>query len=330
MPPAPAGRQRGNDPHDAVTADAWTEGAKDAWFRTHERTNMSGPGAPISHIVTFRPDIRIRVLAPPWADADAWLDKAHRGWNDWLSDGGEIWTEPAGAALIDVQVLGSTAEIDDVRSGRAGTNGTTNQPHPARATAQLVLPVDEDLSAALSTLEEILLALLDVVADARPAADTAGGLAASVDPDRSGAVQPAVGLTEVVPLAFPVVPQGAVDQLVAVASRVIAPNAPDVAETVAEVALRRHVPGTWEDDGGVRSEITAVLAVLQVDPGDDLDALARLHQPVAESPCGRDESDHETVVLTDLEAVAYGRVVDRNLRAWRPDDPLARFLYEGR
>jgi hypothetical protein len=187
--------------------EIWTEDAKDAWFRTHEWTDLFAPEAPISHIVTFRPDIRIRVLVPPWADAEAWLEAAHRGWNDWLAAGGEIWIEPAGEALIDVQVLVSIADIDEVRRGQARTNGRTNDADPDRATAaQLALPVDDDLSAALWALEETLLALVDLVADARPAADTAGRLAALVDPDRSDAVRPALGLTEVIPLAFPLLP----------------------------------------------------------------------------------------------------------------------------
>jgi hypothetical protein len=69
--------------------------------------------------------------------------------------------------------------------------------------------------------------------------------------------------------------------------------------------------------------------VIQVDHSDDLDALARLRQPVPESRRS-DKSGQDTAMLTDLEAAAYGRVVDRILRAWRPGDPLARFLYEGR
>ena len=314
--------------------EIWTEDAKDAWFRTHEWTDMSAPEAPISHIVTFRPDIRIRVVIPPWAAADAWLEAAHTGWNDWLAAGGEIWTDPASEALIDVQVLGSIADIDDVRRGQARTNGTTKDADPDRATAaQLALPVDDDLSAALRALEETLLALLDPVADARPAADTAGRLAALVDPDRSNAV-PTLGLTELIPLALPLLPRPDLDQLVAVASSVIAPNAPDdVAETMAEMAAAarpRNVAATWADtEGEFRSEITAVLAVIQVDHSDDLDALARLYQPVPESRRS-DKSGQETVMLTAPEAAAYGRVVDRCLAAWRPGDPLARFLYKGR
>lgn len=335
MTPVPAGRQNGHQ-KEAVITEIWTEDAKDAWFRTQEWTDMSAPEAPISHIVTFRPDIRIRVVVPPWADADAWLEAAHTGWNDWLAAGGEIWTAPAGEALIDVQVLGSIADIDEFRWGQARTNGRTHDPDPDRATAaQLALPLDDELSAALWALEETLLALIDLVADACLAADTAGRLAALVDPDRSDAVRPSIGLTEVIPLAFPLLPRPDVDQLVAVATRVIAPNVPDdVAETVAEMAAAarpRTVRGTCADaEGGFRSEITGVLAVIQVDHSDDLDALARLYQPVSASRRAGDKSGHETVMLTDPEAAAYGRVVDRCLTAWRPGDPLARFLYKGR
>jgi hypothetical protein len=69
--------------------------------------------------------------------------------------------------------------------------------------------------------------------------------------------------------------------------------------------------------------------VIQVDHGDDLDGLARLYPPLPEQRHGSVEQGQETIVLTAPEATAYGRVVDRCLAAWRPGDPLARFLYKG-
>jgi hypothetical protein len=104
-------------------------------------------------------------------------------------------------------------------------------------TARLGLPVDDELTASLQALEETLLALIDLVADARTAADTAGRLASHVDPDRSHAIQPLLGQTEAVPLAFPCIRRRTLDELAAATSTAIATNAPDdVAETLAEVA----------------------------------------------------------------------------------------------
>jgi hypothetical protein len=97
----------------------------------------------------------------------------------------------------------------------------------------------------LQALEETLLALIDLVADARTAADTAGRLASLVDPDRSHAIQPLVGQTEVVPLAFPCIRRRDLDELAAATSTAIGTNAPDdVAETLAEVAAI-CVHGGW-------------------------------------------------------------------------------------
>jgi hypothetical protein len=201
-------------------------------------------------------------------------------------------------------------------------------------TARLGLPVDDELSASLHVLEETLLALIDLVADARTAADTAGRLASLVDPDRSHAIQPLVGQTEVVPLAFRCIRRRDLDGLAAATSTAIGTNAPDdVAETLAEVAAVM-CPWRLDDrqaDAGaqLRSEITRAIAVIQVDHGDDLDGLARLYTPLPERRHGSVEQGQETIVLTAPEATAYGRVVDRCLAAWRPGDPLARFLYKG-
>jgi len=183
----------------------------------------------------------------------------------------------------------------------------------------------------MRALEESLLALVDLVADARPAADVAGQLAISIDPDRCDAVQPAIGRTEVAPLAFPTLSRADVELLVAVTSRVLAPDAPDdVAETLTEKAAARAQTLTGREDvKRLRSAMTGVLAVVQIDHFDDVDALARLCPPFAASPRGGDKPGQEKVVLTELEASAYGRVVDRCLAAWRPGDPLARFLYTG-
>jgi hypothetical protein len=201
-------------------------------------------------------------------------------------------------------------------------------------TARLVLPVDDELSTSLQVLEEMLLALIDLVADARTAADTAERLASLVDPDGSHAIQPLVGQTEVVPLAFPCIRRRDLDELAAATSTAIGTNGPDdVAETLAEVAAVM-CPWRLDDrqaDAGaqLRSEITRAIAVIQVDHGDDLDGLARLYPPIPERRHGSVEQGRETLVLTDPEAAAYRRVVDRCLAAWRPGDPLARFLYRG-
>jgi hypothetical protein len=229
-----------------------------------------------------------------------------------------------------------TFGTDDARDSADSVEHTVrvSQQEPDRAPpAQLALPVDDDLSAAMCALEEILLALIDLVDDARHAAHTAGRLAAAVDPDRSEAVQPAIGPTEVVPLAFPTVSRADVGLLVAVTSRVLAPDAPDdVADTLAEKAATRARTVTVtgpEEVERLRSEMLRVLALIRADHSDDLDALARLCPPCTASLRGGVKPRQEMVGLTDMEASAYGRVVDRCLAAWRPGDPLARFLYTG-
>jgi hypothetical protein len=93
---------------------AWTEAAKATWYNAHDRTDMAAPDAPVTHIVTYRPDIRIRVLIPPWVDPDDWFARSHPAWDDWLP-WLDVWTEPSGEALIAVEVLGSTADIERSR-----------------------------------------------------------------------------------------------------------------------------------------------------------------------------------------------------------------------
>jgi hypothetical protein len=89
----------------------WPDPPKATWYRDHERTDMAAPDAPVSHIVTYRPEIRIRVLIPPWVDPDEWFGRAHAGWNEWVP-WLECWTLPCGDALMDIELVGSSAAIE--------------------------------------------------------------------------------------------------------------------------------------------------------------------------------------------------------------------------
>jgi hypothetical protein len=308
---------------------SWTDEAKAAWHRDHEHADLAAPEAPVSHIVTYRPDIRIRVLVPPWVDADVWLRDAQAGWDDWLAQAGETWTEPAGETLIGVEVLGSTADVSNVDAGAGLAPDTNPDGH-----VHLAIPVEDQLAGTLRWLEETLLALIDLVAHARLAADTAGRLAELVDPDRSTATQPLIGLTEVVPLALCALPRRELGVLVAAADEALAPDAPDdVSVVVAEAAERTH-HWAWShrtgDQSAVRSEIRRAMALIQIHHRSDLGALARLHAPAPDAPRGVLEPVRARVTLTGRETAAYQRVIGRCLAEWRPCDPLARFLYEGR
>jgi len=95
----------------AQSFPTWTATVKATWYNAHDLTDMAAPDAAVTHIVTYRPDIRIRVLIPPWVDPDDWFARSHPAWDDWLP-WLDIWTEPSGEALIAVEVLGSTADIE--------------------------------------------------------------------------------------------------------------------------------------------------------------------------------------------------------------------------
>jgi hypothetical protein len=199
--------------------------------------------------------------------------------------------------------------------------------------APVVLPVDEDLAAALRWLEELLLALDDLVEGTRPCANTTAHLAAAADPERATVAQPVLDTTKVMPLGFPLVPRSDLDQLVAVTSTVIATDAPaDAAETVDEIAAAecpRPEPAGYDPGRWLRRELTRAMALVQLDHGADIEALARLYAPIPEQLRGIVEPGQERVALTGPERDAYRRVVDRCLAAWRPGDALTAFLYKG-
>ncbi|MCA1832585.1 MAG: hypothetical protein LC750_07610 [Actinobacteria bacterium] len=88
------------------------EAVRDEWCETVEEL-------PVTHVVRYQPCFRIEVKLPPWVDPDAWLAEASMGWNDWLCDAGEAWTEPGGYAWMEIVNEGSSQGIVDRDSGGA-------------------------------------------------------------------------------------------------------------------------------------------------------------------------------------------------------------------
>jgi hypothetical protein len=63
----------------------WNDDTKAAWLKAHEQPDPfdDHPG-PATHILTYRPEVRISVVLPPWIDADDWRREASKDWDGWL------------------------------------------------------------------------------------------------------------------------------------------------------------------------------------------------------------------------------------------------------
>lgn len=89
--------------YDYEVRDA-SESERDEWVDAVE-------SLPYTHTVQYRPVFRLRVKLPPWVDAEAWLTEATGGWDEELPLAGESWSQPGGYAWIEVECLGSGANI---------------------------------------------------------------------------------------------------------------------------------------------------------------------------------------------------------------------------
>ena len=97
----------------------WTDDAKAAWLKAHEPPEQSDPFAehpgPATHIFTYRPEIRMGVVLPPWIDVDAWRREASNDVDGWLEDGvGLAVLDRPGHALVTGEVISDVATVKAV------------------------------------------------------------------------------------------------------------------------------------------------------------------------------------------------------------------------
>jgi hypothetical protein len=110
--------------------DHWTDDTKAAWLKAHEPPESSDPLAehpgPATHMLTYRPEVRIGVVLPPWIDVDAWRREACNDFDGWLEDGvGLAVLDRPGHALVTGEVTSDVATVEPVPLDPEALDGPT-------------------------------------------------------------------------------------------------------------------------------------------------------------------------------------------------------------
>jgi hypothetical protein len=116
----------------------WTDDAKAAWLKARERPEQADrfvfaehPG-PATHTFTYRPEVRIGVVLPPWIDVDDWRREASNDWDGWLEDGvGLTVLDRPGHALVTSEVTSGVATVEPVPLDPEALDGPTIPPPDA-------------------------------------------------------------------------------------------------------------------------------------------------------------------------------------------------------
>jgi hypothetical protein len=111
----------------------WTDDAKAAWLNSHEQHEQSDPFAehsgPATHIFTYRPEVRISVVLPPWIGVDDLSREASNDWDGWLEDGVELVVlDRPGHALVTSEVTSGVATVEPVPLDPEALAGPTIPP----------------------------------------------------------------------------------------------------------------------------------------------------------------------------------------------------------
>jgi len=114
----------------------WTDDSKAAWLKAHEQHQQSDPVAehpgPATHIFTYRPEVRISVVLPPWIDVDDWRREASNDWDGWLEDGVELAVlDRPGHALVTSEVTSGVVTVEPVPLDPETLDGPTIPPPDA-------------------------------------------------------------------------------------------------------------------------------------------------------------------------------------------------------
>jgi hypothetical protein len=114
----------------------WTDDAKAAWLKAHEPPEQADPFAehpgPATHTFTYRPEVRIGVVLPPWIDVDDWRREASNDWDGWLEDGvGLTVLDRPGHALVTSEVTSGVATVEPVPLDPEALDGPTIPPPDA-------------------------------------------------------------------------------------------------------------------------------------------------------------------------------------------------------